>query len=163
MPPRFILPGLTAAVVGLVVGLGTYTFLYGQAYAYLLDDPSACVNCHIMRDPYDLWLVASHRTVPCNGCHVPASPLGKYPAKLRSGWRHAYAFTWEDVQVLRVQPSTREVLQANCERCHAAVVAEIMPRGSARVKFCFDCHRGVAHGSGEAPAGPPPERKFPSP
>ncbi len=146
-----------------MVGLGTYTFLYGQAYAYLLDDPAACVTCHIMRDAHDLWLVASHRTIPCNDCHVPTAPVGKFLAKLRSGWRHAYAFTWEDVQVLRVQPSTRGILQANCEACHAPMVAAIQPRGAARAKFCFDCHRGVAHGSREAPGARSPGRGSPHP
>ena len=36
-------------MVGLLVGIGSYTFYYAQGASYLSNDPRACVNCHIMR------------------------------------------------------------------------------------------------------------------
>ena len=41
--------GLIAAVViGIAIGLGSYTFVYARGYSYLTNDPAACANCHIM-------------------------------------------------------------------------------------------------------------------
>jgi nitrate/TMAO reductase-like tetraheme cytochrome c subunit len=34
--------------VGLVVGVGAYTFIYAKGGSYLTDNPAACANCHIM-------------------------------------------------------------------------------------------------------------------
>ncbi|MDQ7858530.1 MAG: cytochrome c nitrite reductase small subunit [Armatimonadota bacterium] len=139
--------GLVAALVaGAVAGLGAYTFVYGRGYSYLLDDPAACVNCHVMRDNFDAWAAAPHRTVTCNECHVPKAVVPKYASKLRNGWFHSYAFTFEDVQVIRIKPANQQIVQANCESCHARMIIHVQPPGAARARWCFDCHRGVAHG-----------------
>jgi hypothetical protein len=42
-----------AAVIGLVIGIGGYTFLYAKGSSYLTDNPTACANCHIMREHYN--------------------------------------------------------------------------------------------------------------
>jgi cytochrome c nitrite reductase small subunit len=65
------LVSLTAILLGAFVGLGIYTAYYSKAYSYLLDDPKACMNCHVMKDAYDGWRVSSHRSVTCNECHTP--------------------------------------------------------------------------------------------
>ena len=141
------LVGLAVALAAaLVVGLGAYTFIYGKGYSYLLDDPKACVNCHIMRDNFDTWTVATHRTVTCNQCHVPEAFPSKYASKARSGWFHSYAFTFKDVQTIRITPYNRRVLQGNCESCHERMLLSVQPHGTPPVKFCFECHRGVGHG-----------------
>ena len=31
-------------LLGLVIGLGFYTFIYSKGYSYLTNDPAACVN-----------------------------------------------------------------------------------------------------------------------
>src|SRR3954463_3049893 len=51
-----ILAGLT----GVALGLGSYTFYYGEGGSYLSTNPQACVNCHIMREQYDGWSKSSH-------------------------------------------------------------------------------------------------------
>ncbi|MDQ7841513.1 MAG: cytochrome c nitrite reductase small subunit [bacterium] len=135
-----------AFLAGSVLGLGAYTFVYGKGYSYLLDDPAACVNCHIMRDNYDAWAVATHRTVTCNQCHVPKGLAAKYLAKARNGFLHSYAFTFKDVQVIRIRPLNQRVLEANCQACHARMVALVEPYGPQPSKLCFACHRGVGHG-----------------
>ncbi|HET9764987.1 MAG TPA: cytochrome c nitrite reductase small subunit, partial [Casimicrobiaceae bacterium] len=38
-----------AVLVGVLAGLGGYTFLYAEGFSYMSSDPRACVNCHIMR------------------------------------------------------------------------------------------------------------------
>lgn len=141
------LVGLGLALLGgLVAGLGAYTFVYGKGYSYLLDDPGACVNCHIMRDNFDAWTVATHRVVTCNQCHVPKGVAAEYLSEARNGMLHSYAFTFKDVQVIRIRQANQRVLQVNCEACHARMIADIQPHGAQQVKLCFDCHRGVGHG-----------------
>lgn len=143
---RRLIPSLLAVVAGLVLGLGGFTFIYGKGYSYLLDDPRACVNCHVMRDNFDAWSVATHRTVTCNQCHVPEGFPAKYISKAVNGWRHSYAFTFRDVQLVRIRPVNQRVLEANCLSCHRPMVAEVQPPRMQPVKFCFDCHKGVGHG-----------------
>ena len=63
--------GWTAAAVclGLLIGLGGYTFAYARGYSYLTNDPAACANCHIMRDHFDAWTRSSHAAIAaCNDC-----------------------------------------------------------------------------------------------
>ena len=132
-----------AAITGIVVGLGGFTFLYGRGYSYLLDDPRACVNCHIMRDQFDTWTVSTHRTVTCNQCHVPGAFPAKYLSKAANGFLHSYAFTFRDVQGIRIRSSNQHTLESNCQECHARLVAEIRPHGVRGTKFCFECHRAA--------------------
>ena len=45
---------------GGVCGLGAYTAFASRAWSYLSDDPSGCVNCHIMAPYYATWNHSSH-------------------------------------------------------------------------------------------------------
>ena len=136
---------LLAVSIGVPVGIGSYTFWYGRGYSYLSDDPAACVNCHIMRDNYDSWSVSSHRSVTCNGCHVPHDLAGKYVAKMEHGLRHSAAFTFGDVQVIQITPKSLSDVQHNCVRCHEPTVAFVLPDGDVSERFCTRCHRGAGH------------------
>lgn len=135
-----------ALLAGVVAGLGLFTFVYGKGASYLVDDPNACVNCHVMRDAYDSWSAATHRTVTCNQCHVPSSLIGKYAAKASNGWWHSYAFTFKDVQTIRIKPANQRILQSNCAACHSRVVGDLLPHGAEPARYCVDCHRGAGHG-----------------
>ena len=44
-----------AVVVGVALGLGSFTFVYARGSSYLTNDPAACANCHIMREHFDAW------------------------------------------------------------------------------------------------------------
>ena len=46
---------LVAVLVGLLIGLSGYTFVYARGYSYLSNDPGACANCHVMRDHFAAW------------------------------------------------------------------------------------------------------------
>jgi cytochrome c nitrite reductase small subunit len=82
------------AVVGLTVGLGLFTFHYGEGAAYLSDNPDACVNCHIMQEQFDSWINSSHQPATvCNSCHVPDGPIAKWISKADNGFFHSVAFT----------------------------------------------------------------------
>jgi cytochrome c nitrite reductase small subunit len=74
-------------VVGFAVGLMGYTFVYARGYSYLTNDPSACVNCHVMREQYDGWIASSHRRAAgCNDCHTPHDVVGKWSTKALNGF-----------------------------------------------------------------------------
>ena len=80
--------------IGMVVGIGVYTFLYAKGASYLTNNPAACANCHIMQEHYDGWLKSSHRAVAtCNDCHTPANFIRKYVTKASNGFWHSFAFT----------------------------------------------------------------------
>jgi cytochrome c nitrite reductase small subunit len=49
--------------LGLLAGVGIYTFRYAEGLSYFSTDPAACMNCHIMRPQYNAWLSSSHHTV----------------------------------------------------------------------------------------------------
>lgn len=42
-----------SVLVGLMLGLGYYTWTFAEGGSYFSNDPKACANCHIMRGiPY---------------------------------------------------------------------------------------------------------------
>lgn len=141
----YVIAWLLAAATGALVGVSSYTFWYGRGYSYLSDAPSACVNCHVMRDNFDSWSVSSHRHATCNDCHLPHDPIGKYAAKMENGFRHSAAFTFEDVQVIRIRAGSLENVQENCARCHEPMVDFVLAGERGGVMSCTRCHRGVGH------------------
>jgi cytochrome c nitrite reductase small subunit len=137
-------------VAGVLLGLGGYTFGYAEGGSYFSNDPRACVNCHVMREPHDGWQKASHHAVAtCNDCHVPHDPLGKYLAKAENGFWHSKGFTLQDFhEPIRIKPKNARILQENCLGCHCDVVHEIVALGSAgdASNNCVRCHAAVGHG-----------------
>src|SRR5262245_25993141 len=37
-------------LAGVALGLGGYTFWYGEGLSYFSNDPKGCANCHVMND-----------------------------------------------------------------------------------------------------------------
>lgn len=141
---------LMGALVGVAVGMGVYTFDYAEGASYLSNDPTACVNCHIMQEQYDGWQHGSHHAAAtCNDCHVPHDLLGKYTTKMEHGYRHSKAFTLDDfAEPIRITPSSLAVVQRNCLRCHGEYVSQIISHSVEDVDavYCVRCHSTVGHG-----------------
>jgi cytochrome c nitrite reductase small subunit len=133
-------------LLGLVMGLGFYTFVYARGYSYLSDNPKACVNCHVMQPIYDRWSHSSHRSVAkCNDCHAPHSLLGKYSVKAINGLKHGYAFTTGDFhEPIMIKDFNRKVVLENCNYCHGALTSVI--EHDQKKLDCLRCHAGVGHG-----------------
>jgi cytochrome c nitrite reductase small subunit len=134
--------------IGLVIGVGTYTFIYAQGWSYLTNNPAACANCHIMADHYDRWIKSPHRAVAvCNDCHTPEGFFVRYAAKASNGFWHSVAFTsgrYSDP--LRIKPHNREITENACRRCHQEITEMIEGphRGGERLS-CITCHDSVGH------------------
>ena len=143
---RWKLAGLVLAIlVGIAGGVGAYTFVYAKGSSYMTNDPAACANCHIMQAYYDAWRKASHHAVAvCNDCHTPASFVPKYLVKAKNGWNHSYAFTSGDFpDPLQITESNREIVEAQCRRCHQEMAAAV--DGHAEALPCARCHGSVGH------------------
>ena len=147
----------TAILVGVLAGLGAFTFVYARGYSYLTTDPAACANCHIMDEHYSAWLKSSHREVAgCNDCHTPHDLVGKYATKAKNGFWHSFYFTTGTYpDPLRITQGNREITEEACRSCHA-VVTEAIDAGAAGAHTdvdldaddavsCIRCHARVGH------------------
>jgi cytochrome c nitrite reductase small subunit len=135
-------------VVGGVIGLGGYTFLYAKGTSYFSDDASACANCHVMREVYDSWNRGSHKAVAaCNDCHTPHTSLAaKYAVKAINGWNHSVAFTTGNFhEPLQISPMNLDVAKQNCLHCHGNLTSQIAHVGTGEPLDCLKCHAKVGH------------------
>lgn len=138
-----LLVGILALLV--VVGVGLYITDFT---AYLGNNPSTCNNCHVMDAVYESWYHGGHQDwATCNDCHTPHALIPKYIVKGLSGYHHVSAFTFGNyTDMIRAKESSREVVQENCIRCHAETVSNMLDSSMEFDRYCFDCHRSVAHG-----------------
>jgi len=144
-----MLQGIVLGVgIGLMVGVGGYTFVYARGGSYLSNDPAACANCHIMQERYDGWSKSSHRAVAtCNDCHTPAAFIAKYAAKASNGFWHSFAFTSGRYPYpLQINARNREITEQACRTCHSAIVEAIVgPHQRGTEMACMRCHSTVGH------------------
>jgi len=139
---------VVALAAGVALGVGGYTFVYARGASYLTNDPTACVNCHVMRGQFDGWVASSHRAVAvCNDCHTPPGLVPKYATKALNGFWHSFAFTTGRFhEPIRINARNRGVTEAACRHCHAAVVEAIDPEPGRRGALaCTRCHDSVGH------------------
>ncbi len=179
LPQQWLLPIILLA--GVTTGLGAYTVYMSRAYSYLSDDPSACVNCHIMTPYHHSWMHSSHaQWANCNDCHVPHdNVLKKYLFKAKDGLYHSYVFTMRnEPQAIRPRDESYEVIMNNCIRCHTQLNTAVVKTGRVtytdvtehgKGRACWDCHRNVPHGtmssltsSPNAPLTPLPKSPVPT-
>jgi cytochrome c nitrite reductase small subunit len=139
--PLFV--GLFCLVV--VIGLGLYVTDFT---VYLGDDPRACNNCHVMDREYEGWIHSTHQEYSaCVDCHAPHAFVPKYIYKAKSGLNDVIHFTFGDIpDPLRAKNSTHKIVQSNCIRCHTETVSMIADGTENSGRYCWDCHRSVAHG-----------------
>ena len=142
-------------LIGGVVGLGSYAFVYARGYSYLLNNPSACANCHLMNEQYSGWVKSSHHSVAtCNDCHTPHNVVGKYAVKATDGFLHSFYFTTGKYpDNIEISSLGRKVVEGACRRCHAAITQAIDAQNvheSAHGVECTRCHLSVGHSEGAA-------------
>lgn len=149
---------LLALPVGLVLGMGGYTFQYAEGLSYFSTDPRACMNCHIMRPQFDSWQKSSHHTAArCVDCHLPHTLVAKYLAKAENGYHHSKGFTFQDFhEPIMIKAKNSRILQDNCLACHRDMVHDLVAGSTtdAHALRCVHCHQGVGHGEPAGLGGP---------
>lgn len=149
-PKEWRIPVYSLLVVLAVVLI--QIFFVSRAYSYLSDDPTACINCHVMIPEYTSWSRSVHQSVAtCNDCHVPQDNIfKKYAFKAMDGIKHSSVFTAKsDFGAIEASSMAKNVIQSNCLRCHESVVRSVsakMVKNHSDGKSCFECHVDVAHG-----------------
>jgi len=132
-----------------VAGVGLYVTDFT---AYLGNNPTTCNNCHVMDAVYEGWYHGGHENwANCNDCHTPHALIPKYYVKALSGYHHVSAFiTGKIPNAIRAKESSRKIVQENCLRCHAETISNLdwgmMYSSEEEERYCFECHRSVAHG-----------------
>ncbi len=155
IPVNFIIPVIVFG--GIISGLGIYIIYLSRVHSYLSDDPSACVNCHVMTPYYQTWFHNSHsKWTNCNDCHVPHDNVfNKYYFKAKDGLYHSTIFTLNlEPIAIRAKEASSNVIMENCIRCHNQINNEFVKTGmitftettQGKGKACWDCHSTVAHG-----------------
>ena len=134
--------------LGLIAGLGGYTFIYAKGYSYMTNDPGACANCHVMQEYYDGWVKSSHRSVAvCNDCHTPPGLVGKYMTKASNGFWHSFYFTTGSFhEPINITARNLRVTEQACRKCHQEIVEAIEgPHAASAPLSCVRCHDTVGH------------------
>lgn len=140
------IPIIAIAVALLSLG---YFALLTDAAAYGGSAPETCANCHAMDSQYENWYHAGHSNwAKCTDCHLPHDNFVVYYAeKGRQGAKDTYAFVTGNIPtMIRAEEKTKEIVQANCIHCHEDSVENIVMGAQEFDRYCWDCHRDVAHG-----------------
>ena len=149
---------LLAAIIGIVLGIGGFTFYYGEGHSYFSENPEACMNCHIMKPQFDSWQKSSHHAfATCVDCHLPADLPGKYLAKAENGFNHSRAFTLQDFrEPISITGKNSRILRERCIECHLDLVHELVQVGGTgpEAVSCVHCHRSAGHGERVGLGGP---------
>lgn len=140
--------GVATLLLGMLFGLAAYTFNYAEGASYFADEPKACLNCHVMREPFDGWSRSSHKAVAvCNDCHTPHDFPDKWLVKGLNGWNHSWAFTSGDfADPIHIRAFNARIVQQNCVACHQTLVSQVHRFQSGQELSCVACHGGVGHG-----------------
>jgi cytochrome c nitrite reductase small subunit len=145
-----------AILLGLLAGIGTFTFGYGKGASYLSNDPKSCANCHVMQEHFDSWQKSSHHHVAvCNDCHLPHDFVGKWITKADNGFFHSVAFTLQDYHdPIQIKPRNKTVTQNACLDCHKDLIHNLLPVETTSdsrdaknndIMSCVHCHADVGH------------------
>ena len=141
-------------IAGVVCGLGGLFMYLLRAHTYFVgDDPSACVNCHIMTPYYATWSHSSHGRIDhqsngatCNDCHVPHQNLAVYYGfKAVDGLKHtAYFVGHMEHQAIKAETLTGQVVMDNCIRGHTQLNTEFVKTG--RMGYIYGVCKDGPHG-----------------
>jgi cytochrome c nitrite reductase small subunit len=145
MPTKWL---LSIGIIAFLIALSVFIWVT-DAPAYLGHEPATCNNCHVMDSQYENWYHAAHaRSAICTDCHLPHQNIASYYIyKGYSGMKDVYSFTFKTYPAaIRATQQTDDIVQANCIRCHKDTVESILAGAQPFDRYCWDCHRSVAHG-----------------
>ena len=127
---------VSAVGLGVLLGLGLFTFIYAEGFSYFTTDPKACKSSH-------------HIVAGCVDCHLPKSLVPKLVAKAVNGYHHSKGFTFQDFhEPVMIKPHNSQILQEACLGCHGGLVHDMVAGSTtdANAVSCVHCHSSVGHG-----------------
>lgn len=141
--------GVLALVILGVGALAAFFLMLGPPQLLAKSEsPSFCASCHVMEDEYQAWAHnGAHRRKKCVDCHLPNDNVAlHYVWKSIDGMKDTLFFYSGHVpERITISAHAKEVVQANCIRCHESAVAHIDQQ-----RLCWQCHRRIAHrGTGQ--------------
>ncbi len=141
---------ILAALIGVILGVGLFTFHYAGIASYFGNDPATCNSCHAMNEQYDGYMKGSHKDVAtCNDCHAPHNNLvAKYANKAENGFMHSLKFTLGNYpENIQIREHNRKVTEDACLYCHGDLVDQVTAGShrSGEKLSCVRCHDGVGH------------------
>ena len=136
-PKRKWFAALLTFAAGMVAMVGIGLAVKGT------DQAAFCANCHAMSEAAWTHKQSVHAQFDCNECHTPYAIAEKLPYKTAVGLNDIYVNTTDSIpNLIHTQAKMKDVIQANCRRCHLAttmtVAMDVKP-------YCTDCHRTVPH------------------
>ena len=135
------------AIVVAALAMGYFAFVT-EAASYGGSAPETCANCHVMDSQYESWYHGAHENwAKCTDCHLPHDNFAVYYAeKGRQGAKDVYAFVTGNIPVaIRASDKTKGIVQENCVHCHEDSVESILMGAQPFDRYCWDCHRDIAH------------------
>lgn len=140
---REIVSRRTLKIVLAAFFCGVVAVLIAGATVEVTDRRAFCGMCHTMAPHAWTHYNSTHAQFNCGECHLPSNLVAKLPYKAQIGLYDLF------VEVTGTKPSTmhadakmKDVIQANCIRCHQSTIADV----AMDVKqFCTDCHKSIPH------------------
>ena len=130
---------IVSAVLACVLVLGVAGAFTMQA----TDQAAFCGGCHIMDEVAWTHKISGHAKLACNECHAPANLVAKLPFKAVSGASDIYDTLRKNYpDVIHAEKKHKDVIQANCIRCHAVTIEKVAMDAK---DSCIQCHRSVPH------------------
>ncbi|MDO9582564.1 MAG: NapC/NirT family cytochrome c [Desulfomicrobium sp.] len=128
---------LLPAIAGIVITVGVALAMTTT------DQASFCGSCHSMAEAALTHKTSVHAKLACNDCHAPHNLAAKIPFKTKEGARDILATATKSIpDLIHPGEETKDVTQANCQRCHDATTSTVIMQSK---QFCTDCHRHVPH------------------
>jgi len=135
------------AIVVAALAMGYFAFVT-EAASYGGSAPETCANCHVMDSQYESWYHGAHENwAKCTDCHLPHDNFAVYYAeKGRQGAKDVYAFVTGNIPLaIRASDKTKGIVQENVIHCHEDSVESIVMGAQPFDRYCWDCHRDIAH------------------
>ncbi len=127
---------LLTFVAGMVAMVGIGLAVKGT------DQATFCVNCHAMDEAAWTHKQSVHAQFDCNECHTPHAIASKLPFKTAIGINDIVANMSGVPNLIHISQKSRDVVQANCRRCHLGTTMTVAMNAK---QYCTDCHRSVPH------------------
>ena len=106
-----------------------------------------CGSCHVMEEQVETFVHSSHKiAADCGDCHVPHELVYGAFDKAYTGTKDLIGVILDkDPFTIEAGTHSKNVIQANCVRCHQAFLNEVGNTMDENGKYCFDCHKNTPH------------------